>query len=157
MWMVTVRGRTLQSKVDAVIAARAVACWAGDPPITSKRPLAARAEGASAPKQAVTSKMRSARRIALTESGRARLAPIPGSGRAGRGTGGRRLPAPGEGFSGLRCVEMNRPSMSSQLETIETDVPKRLDRLPWSRWHWLVVAVRAGAHWSPRYSFHGDA
>jgi MFS family permease len=23
--------------------------------------------------------------------------------------------------------------------TIETDVPKRLDRLPWSRWHWLVV------------------
>jgi len=31
--------------------------------------------------------------------------------------------------------------MSSQLETIETDVPKRLDRLPWSRWHWLVVAA----------------
>ena len=24
-------------------------------------------------------------------------------------------------------------------EPIETDVPKRLDRLPWSRWHWLVV------------------
>jgi MFS family permease len=24
-------------------------------------------------------------------------------------------------------------------ETIESDVPKRLDRLPWSRWHWLVV------------------
>src|SRR5438105_12372206 len=22
---------------------------------------------------------------------------------------------------------------------IETDVPGRLDRLPWSRWHWLVV------------------
>jgi hypothetical protein len=21
---------------------------------------------------------------------------------------------------------------------IETDVPKRLDRLPWARWHWLV-------------------
>ena len=24
-------------------------------------------------------------------------------------------------------------------KAIETDVPKRLDRLPWSRWHWLVV------------------
>ncbi len=24
-------------------------------------------------------------------------------------------------------------------ETIETDVPKRLDRLPWAHWHWLVV------------------
>ena len=31
--------------------------------------------------------------------------------------------------------------MSSHAETIETDVPKRLDRLPWSRWHWLVVAA----------------
>jgi MFS family permease len=29
--------------------------------------------------------------------------------------------------------------MSQGVETIETDVPKRLDRLPWSRWHWLVV------------------
>jgi MFS family permease len=28
---------------------------------------------------------------------------------------------------------------STAAETIETDVPKRLDRLPWSRWHWLVV------------------
>src|SRR6476469_3358223 len=28
---------------------------------------------------------------------------------------------------------------STTVETIETDVPKRLDRLPWSRWHWLVV------------------
>ena len=23
--------------------------------------------------------------------------------------------------------------------TIETRIPGRLDRLPWSRWHWLVV------------------
>jgi MFS family permease len=28
---------------------------------------------------------------------------------------------------------------SMSTETIETSVPKRLDRLPWSRWHWLVV------------------
>ncbi|HLK41991.1 MAG TPA: MFS transporter [Thermoleophilia bacterium] len=31
-------------------------------------------------------------------------------------------------------------------ETVETDVPARLDRLPWSRWHWLVVAA-LGAVW----------
>jgi MFS family permease len=30
---------------------------------------------------------------------------------------------------------------SAAPETIETDVPKRLDRLPWSRWHWLVVGA----------------
>jgi hypothetical protein len=27
----------------------------------------------------------------------------------------------------------------AQAPTIETNVPKRLDRLPWSRWHWLIV------------------
>jgi hypothetical protein len=26
-----------------------------------------------------------------------------------------------------------------QTGTIETRIPGRLDRLPWSRWHWLVV------------------
>jgi MFS family permease len=31
-------------------------------------------------------------------------------------------------------------------DTIETDVPKRLDRLPWSRWHWLVV-IALGFVW----------
>ena len=24
--------------------------------------------------------------------------------------------------------------------TVETAVPARMDRLPWSRWHWLVLA-----------------
>jgi MFS family permease len=31
-------------------------------------------------------------------------------------------------------------------ETITTDIPARLDRLPWSRWHWLVV-VALGITW----------
>lgn len=31
-------------------------------------------------------------------------------------------------------------------ETIESYVPSRLDRLPWSRWHWLIV-VALGATW----------
>jgi len=35
----------------------------------------------------------------------------------------------------VRVVE----TMNATTTTIETDVPKRLDRLPWSRWHWLVV------------------
>src|ERR1044072_5428025 len=30
--------------------------------------------------------------------------------------------------------------------TIRTDVPARLDRLPWARWHWLVV-IGLGAVW----------
>jgi hypothetical protein len=25
-------------------------------------------------------------------------------------------------------------------QTIKTRIPARMDRLPWSRWHWLVVA-----------------
>ena len=29
--------------------------------------------------------------------------------------------------------------MSTQLDTVETDIPARMDRLPWSRWHWMVV------------------
>src|SRR6202171_4046395 len=31
-------------------------------------------------------------------------------------------------------------------ETIESHVPARLDRLPWSRWHWLIV-ISLGATW----------
>ncbi len=30
--------------------------------------------------------------------------------------------------------------------TVETNIPRRLDRLPWSRWHWLVV-VALGITW----------
>jgi hypothetical protein len=31
-------------------------------------------------------------------------------------------------------------------KTITTDIPARLDRLPWSRWHWLVI-VALGITW----------
>ena len=31
-------------------------------------------------------------------------------------------------------------------EWIETDIPARMDRLPWSRWHWLIV-VALGITW----------
>jgi MFS family permease len=32
------------------------------------------------------------------------------------------------------------------LRTIETDIPARIDRLPWSRWHWMVV-IGLGTVW----------
>jgi MFS family permease len=32
------------------------------------------------------------------------------------------------------------------LRTIETDIPSRMDRLPWSRWHWMVV-IGLGTVW----------
>jgi hypothetical protein len=28
---------------------------------------------------------------------------------------------------------------ATTLRTIETEIPAGMDRLPWSRWHWLVV------------------
>ena len=39
--------------------------------------------------------------------------------------------------------------MSSGVETgrITTDIPARLDRLPWARWHWLVVIVLTVIGW----------
>jgi MFS family permease len=30
-------------------------------------------------------------------------------------------------------------AQAATLRTIETDIPARMDRLPWSRWHWMVV------------------
>src|SRR4249919_3546648 len=38
--------------------------------------------------------------------------------------------------------------MASGVETgqITTDIPARLDRLPWSRWHWMVV-IGLGTVW----------
>ena len=39
-------------------------------------------------------------------------------------------------------------ALSSGVETgrITTDIPARMDRLPWSRWHWLVV-IGLGTVW----------
>jgi hypothetical protein len=31
-------------------------------------------------------------------------------------------------------------------EVVETDIPARLDGLPWSRWHWFVV-IALGVTW----------
>ncbi|GHO58032.1 MFS transporter [Ktedonobacter robiniae] len=37
-------------------------------------------------------------------------------------------------------------TMQSKTKAVKTDVPARMDRLPWSRWHWLVV-VSLGITW----------
>src|SRR5690242_16793387 len=31
-------------------------------------------------------------------------------------------------------------------ESVRTDIPARLDRLPWSKWHWIVI-VALGITW----------
>ena len=45
-------------------------------------------------------------------------------------------------------AQRGRERMSSGVETgrITTDIPARMDRLPWSRWHWLVV-IGLGTVW----------
>ena len=35
---------------------------------------------------------------------------------------------------------------AAQTEIIETRIPGRLDRLPWARWHWMVV-IGLGTVW----------
>jgi hypothetical protein len=37
-------------------------------------------------------------------------------------------------------------SSGVELGRIETDIPARMDRLPWARWHWLIV-VGLGTVW----------
>ena len=37
-------------------------------------------------------------------------------------------------------------STTDELNTIETNIPARLDRLPWSRWHWMIV-IGLGTVW----------
>src|SRR5688572_9797852 len=39
-----------------------------------------------------------------------------------------------------------RTRMAHVAKPIETDIPARLDRLPWSRWHWRVV-IALGVTW----------
>jgi MFS family permease len=41
---------------------------------------------------------------------------------------------------------MSTPHAADGEELITTDVPARLDRLPWSRWHWMIV-VGLGTVW----------
>ena len=37
-------------------------------------------------------------------------------------------------------------SETATLRTLETNIPARMDRLPWSKWHWMVV-IGLGTVW----------
>jgi MFS family permease len=39
----------------------------------------------------------------------------------------------------LHSPETGTPPPIAAHDTIRTQIPARLDRLPWTRWHWLVV------------------
>jgi hypothetical protein len=36
------------------------------------------------------------------------------------------------------------------MSTVTTQIPARFDRLPWSRWHWLVIAPGGEDRWVAR-------
>src|SRR2546423_8757987 len=41
---------------------------------------------------------------------------------------------------------ISSPSLSKSIPMLETAIPARLDRLPWSGWHWRVV-LALGVSW----------
>src|SRR5579871_3885379 len=47
-----------------------------------------------------------------------------------------------EGFSGMT----SNSAAASQSRVIETDIPARLDRLPWSKWHSRII-MALGTSW----------
>src|SRR6516165_8281975 len=52
------------------------------------------------------------------------------------------------GRLGGRCIDVavTTGKAEPELRTIETQIPARMDRLPWSRWHWMVV-IGLGTVW----------
>ena len=48
--------------------------------------------------------------------------------------------------AGMREVSRVRAGMGVETGRITTDIPARLDRLPWARWHWMVV-IGLGTVW----------
>jgi MFS family permease len=48
--------------------------------------------------------------------------------------------------TGQRCRMTSVQTAQPTLRTIQTNIPARMDRLPWSRWHWMVV-VGLGTVW----------
>ncbi len=43
-------------------------------------------------------------------------------------------------------MEATGTTVGANAKVVKTDVPTRMDRLPWSRWHWLVV-ISLGITW----------
>ena len=72
-----------------------------------------------------------------------RLQPFPRRVAAPCGCGVRRVPAPGDAFPGSCAWSKRARGSGTAADTIETVVPKHLDRLPRSRW--VAALERAGA------------
>src|SRR5437764_15265496 len=43
-------------------------------------------------------------------------------------------------------AQLTAPSAAARHGAVETDIPARLDRLPWTRFHWLLV-IALGVTW----------
>src|SRR6476659_9313622 len=43
------------------------------------------------------------------------------------------------GPAGSAGPTMSAHSEADELRTVETRIPARMDRLPWAKWHWMVV------------------
>src|SRR3954451_13214006 len=52
----------------------------------------------------------------------------------------------GELLVGRTIVDASAATSATRFRTIETAIPARMDRLPWSRWHWMVV-IGLGTVW----------
>lgn len=46
----------------------------------------------------------------------------------------------------MSSIVGNRNTTASATKAVRTNIPARMDRLPWSRWHWLVV-ISLGITW----------
>lgn len=49
-------------------------------------------------------------------------------------------------MSGEESSASSPSSVPATTGTVTTSVPSRLDRLPWSRWHWMIV-IGLGTVW----------
>src|SRR3984957_17697895 len=58
-------------------------------------------------------------------------------------------PQPGKSVARATAADQEEPmkdDSTNSLGTIRTTIPQRLDRLPWSRWHWLII-IGLGTAW----------
>src|SRR3954453_23204114 len=65
---------------------------------------------------------------------------------APRGPAGPRVTSREKLLVGRIIVDASAAHEAATLKTIETEIPARMDRLPWSRWHWMVV-IGLGTVW----------
>src|SRR3954466_4751914 len=68
--------------------------------------------------------------------------------RAPSGPAGPRATSREKLLVGRIIVDASAATSATRFRTIETAIPARMDRLPWSRWHWMGV-IGLGTVWIP--------